>query len=132
MRMRHILTKDVMAGIPTLVEQGLKAPAIAERFGCKVGTLKVRCSQAKISLRTPRSPHACATLVPKQPHACATLAPRPRRRFTIELSLQLSRIAMARLRQRADATGISEAQLATDLLEMIARDDLYDAVLDRT
>ena len=48
-----------------------------------------------------------------------------------QIVLALSRVAMARLRQRADATGISEAQLATDLLEMIARDDLYDAVLDR-
>jgi hypothetical protein len=118
---RHILTKDVMAGIPALVEQGLKPPAIAERFGCKVGTLKVRCSQEKISLRTPRT-HGSATLVPKQ----------PRERFTLESSLQLSRVAMARLRQRAHATGISEAQLATDLLEIIAQDDLYDAVLDRT
>ena len=37
---------------------------------------------------------------------------------------------MSRLRQRAEAIGVNEAQLASDLLEVIAQDDLYDAVLD--
>ena len=37
---------------------------------------------------------------------------------------------MSRLRQHAEAIGVNEAQLASDLLEVIARDDLYDAVLD--
>ena len=53
-RRRSILTKDVMAGIPVLVQQGLNAEAIAARLGCNVGTLKVRCSQAGISLRVPK------------------------------------------------------------------------------
>ena len=53
-RRRSILTKDVMAGIPALVQQGLNAEAIAARLGCTVGTLKVRCSQAQISLRVPK------------------------------------------------------------------------------
>ena len=37
---------------------------------------------------------------------------------------------MSRLRQRAEATGMTEAALVTKLLEMIAQDDLFDAVLD--
>jgi len=41
---RSILTKDVMAGIPVLVQQGLNTEAIAARLGCTAGTLKVRCS----------------------------------------------------------------------------------------
>ena len=53
-RRRSILTKDVMAGIPVLVQQGLNTEAIAARLGCTVGTLKVRCSQAQISLRVPK------------------------------------------------------------------------------
>jgi hypothetical protein len=122
-RRQRVLTKEVMAGIPVLVEQGLNAQAIAERLGCKVSTLKVRCSQARISLRTPR-PNGCGTLAPKQPR-------RHRAAFTLETSLQLSRVAMSRLRQRAAEAGVSEAKLATDLLEVIAQDDLYDAVLDR-
>jgi hypothetical protein len=45
-------------------------------------------------------------------------------------TLQLSRVAMSRLRQRAEATGMTEAELVTTLIEVIAQDDLYDAVLD--
>jgi hypothetical protein len=43
---------------------------------------------------------------------------------------QLSKVAMSRLRQRADATGMTEDALVTNLLEVIAQDDLFDAVLD--
>ena len=50
--------------------------------------------------------------------------------FAVPTTLQLSRVAMARLRQRAQATGMTEAELVTKLLEVIAQDDLYDAVLD--
>ena len=48
------LTKDVLASIPMLVQQGLNTEAIAARLGCTVATLKVRCSQAQISLRVPK------------------------------------------------------------------------------
>jgi hypothetical protein len=54
--------------------------------------------------------------LPKQKRSYASALP---------TTLKLSRVAMSRLRQRAE-----EAQLASDLLEMIAQDDLYDAVLD--
>jgi hypothetical protein len=46
-------------------------------------------------------------------------------------TLQLSRVAMSRPRQRAEAIDVNEAKLASDLLEVIALDDLYDAVLDK-
>ena len=127
-----ILTKDVMAGIPVLVQQGLNAEAIAARLGCTAGTLKVRCSQAQISLRVPKE----VKVVPLVPLACQ----RPRRpnrhkqkrcfAFAVPTTLQLSRVAMSRLRQRAEATGMTEAALVTNLLEVIAQDDLFDAVLD--
>ena len=124
-----ILTKDVMAGIPVLVQQGLKAEAIAARLGCTVGTLKVRCSQAQISLRVPKEVKV-VPLVPGQP-----TPPKPPQSnecfaFAVPTTLQLSRVAMSRLRQRAEATGMTEAELVTNLLKVIAQDDLYDAVLD--
>jgi hypothetical protein len=123
---RSVLTKDVMAGIPVLVQKGLNAEAIAARLGCTVGTLKVRCSQARISLRVPKEvevvPLVPALKPPKQKRSYA---------FALPTTLQLSRVAMSRLRQRAEAIGVNEAQLASDLLEAIAQDDLYDAVLDR-
>ena len=124
---RSILTKDVMAGIPVLIQQGLNAEAIAARLGCSVGTLRVRCSQAQISLRVPKEvkvvPLVPAPTPPKQKRSYA---------FALPTTLQLSRVAMSRLRQHAEAIGVNEAKLASDLLEVIARDDLYDAVLDRT
>ena len=131
LRRRFILTKDVMAGIPVLIQQGLNAEAIAARLGCTVGTLKVRCSQAQISLRLPKE----VKVVPLVPLAPAAPAPKPTQSkrcfaFAVPTTLQLSRVAMSRLRQRANAMGVTEAALATTLLEMIAQDDLYDAVLD--
>ena len=46
-----VLTKQVLAGVPALVAQGMKPEAIASQLGCKLSTLKVRCSQERISLR---------------------------------------------------------------------------------
>ena len=109
-RRRPIFTKDLMAGIPVLVQQGLSAEAIAARLGCTVGTLKVRCSQAQISLCRPGTPRG-----------------RGRGRF---IAMRLSSTALDCLRKHAAATGVSVIKLATDLLEMIAQDNLYDAVLD--
>ena len=68
----------------------------------------------------------------------ATPAPKPpkppnRKRsyaFAMPTTLQLSRVAMSRLRRRAETMGTTEAELVTTLLEVIAQDDLYDAVLD--
>jgi hypothetical protein len=116
-----------MAGIPLLVQQGLNTEAIAARLGCTAGTLKVRCSQARISLRTPKQvemvPLVPAPRPPKPPQSKPCFA------FAVPTTLQLSRVAMSRLRQRAEATGMTEAELVMKLLEMIAQDDLYDAVL---
>ena len=52
--------------------------------------------------------------------------PKQRRSF----AFALSPVAMSRLRQRAEATGMTEAALVRNLLEVIAQDDLFDAVLD--
>ena len=130
-RRRSILTKNVMAGIPALVQQGLNAEAIAARLGCTAGTLKVRCSQAQISLRAPKEIKV-VPLVPLVPTPEAPKPPKQKRSYAFALptTLQLSRVAMSRLRERAEAMGVTEAALAATLLEMIVQDDLYDAVLD--
>ncbi|MET3837969.1 hypothetical protein [Bradyrhizobium sp. OAE829] len=102
-----ILTHEVLAGIPALVAQGLRKGDIAERIGCKESTLVVRCSIAGISLRVPK-----------------------RLELSPAIPLTLSCETIASLRARAAALCCSEAQLAIDLLETIARDNLFDAVLD--
>jgi hypothetical protein len=122
----HILTPELLATVPELLQQGLSKPQIAERFGCTVGTLTVKCSNAKISLRPggPRKPKPrclppiaveAPPLVPK------TLVAGP-----------ISREAKAALKARAESKGSNIVRLVSDLLEVIARDNLYDAVLDET
>ena len=108
---RRILTKAVLATIPEMVQRdGLRAYDIAERLGCNLGTLKVRCSQARISLRPPGSRRG-----------------RPK---SDGHTITLSRAALTLLRNRAVASGKTEAAIARELIEAIARDNLYDAVLD--
>jgi len=108
---RRILTKAVLATIPEMVERrGMRARDIAETLGCKISTLKVRCSQARISLRPPGS--------------------RCGRPNSNESTIRLSRAVLTLLQNRAAASGKTEATLARELIEAIARDNLYDAVLD--
>jgi hypothetical protein len=86
--------------IRVLIDQGLNDLEIANKMGCTVGTLRVKCSQLKISLRRPAK-------------------------------VILPQAVLDQLTHRADLMGVSATTLAADLLEEIARDDLYDAVLDR-
>jgi len=104
-----ILTKEVLAGIPAMVARGQRAPAIAEALGCKLNTLKVRCSKARISLRPPGSIR------------------RPRE----QRSIKINKAALQLLKERAAASGKTESAMARELLEIIARDNLFDAVLDK-
>lgn len=86
--------------IRVLIDQGFSDLEIANRVGCTIGTLRVRCSQLKISLRRPAK-------------------------------VILPQAILDQLTRRATMMGVSTMALAADLLEEIARDDLYDAVLDR-
>jgi hypothetical protein len=119
---KPIFTDAVLALIPTLVAQNVPPGEIAERVGCTFGTLKARCSECKISLRTPDWKDRRKQRIAEP--TTVTMLPKP------ASSLMLSRVAMSRLRQRAEAGGMTEAQLASKLLETIGLDDLFDAVLD--
>jgi hypothetical protein len=101
---KGILTKEVLATIPEMVEQRLNKSEIAERLGCTPGTLQTQCCRAGISLRK-SSKRGRTPLI-------------------------LSPTAIEGLRLQAHAMGCSEVKLATDLLEVIAKDELYEAVLD--
>jgi len=95
--------------IRKLIEQGLSNIEIANRMGWTVGTLYVRCSHLKISLRR------------------SSKKVRLKRWPKIPLPDDL----FEQLRQRAKIMRVSAAELAVALLKEIARDGLYDAVLDR-
>jgi len=90
--------------IPTLIAEGLSDAEIANRMGWTVGTLRARCSQLKISLR---------------------------RKSISRTQILLPEAVVERLQQHAAMVGISPSALAAELLEVIARDGLYNAVLDR-
>ena len=128
-----MFTDAVLALIPTLVAQNVRPAEIAEYIGCTFGTLKVRCSEYKISLRTPDWRDRRKQRLVASKATTLTMLPKPvssPQQRTVQSSLMLSRVAMSRLRQRAEAGGMTEAQLASKLLETIGLDDLFDAVLD--
>jgi hypothetical protein len=112
--MRKKITSAALNKIPHFLDQGLGATEIAHVIGCTVGTLRVRCSQMRISLRQRRPKNG--------------VLPKAGRHKPLALVLPPSIIDQ--LRCRAAQEGISDSRLASRLLEVIARDGLYDAVLD--
>ena len=133
-----ILTQAALARVGSLVEQGRTAAEIATEMGCTLGTLRVRCSQFGISLRrgaTSREETVTAMdLVPSTETNAATQRKSVDRRSSaeacIELKVLLPQITTEQLRQRGALRGVSGSTLASELLVAIARDGLYDAVLD--
>jgi len=110
---RSRITDEMYARIPALLEQGMAKTEIAAIYGVKLGSLKVFCSQRGISLRKggPLPPRTKLTL-PNEP-------------------LPLSDGVLKSLREATRAMGkLSTARLVSDLLEKIASDGLYKAVLD--
>jgi hypothetical protein len=146
-----ILTQAVLARVASLVDNGRSAAEIASEVGCTLGTLRVRCSQHGISLRrraTGRREAAATTMDPGALAEANAAAPRKsvdrintvdqsrtvvsESSFEVraELKVLLPRITTEQLRQRGALRGISGSTLASELLVTIARDGLYDAVLD--
>jgi hypothetical protein len=115
---RRKFTPVVIEEIPRLVGEGRSPTEIADLIGCTVSTLRVRCSQLRISLRRDRTHQR------RRPQTA-------RRRERSQLTVVISRGTVDALREHAMAEGLSEAQLASALLEAIVRDGLYKAVLDR-
>src|SRR4051812_47624680 len=112
---RRKFTPLVIEQIPNLVGNGKTVSEIADSIGCTVSTLRVRCSQLKISLRRSRERSDDRS---------------EKRNLSSQLNLLLSSAAVEKLRQQAKAERMSDSQYAASLLEAIARDDLYRAVLD--
>ena len=107
------ITDDMFARIPSLLLEGTTKAEIAAMYGVTLGTLVVLCSQRGISLRKGGS-------LPKRTNL--TLPDEP---------LPLSDGVLKSLREATRAMGKdSTARLVSDLLERIASDGLYKAVLD--
>jgi hypothetical protein len=107
------------------IQDGASPADIAQRIGCTVGTLRVRCSQLGISLKpqdsrsAPRNQASSARgrITSTQPSdAC--------------FQITLNQPFMDQFEGAARARGLSTAALAQALLEVIVEDGLYEAVLD--
>jgi hypothetical protein len=135
------LTPAVITKIKSWVDQGLRAEEIARNIGCTVGTLRVRCSQLGISLRSINGRRVAISW--QRPQALAVSptsnsesipnghrSSEESRAFERSLIVPMSPATIFLLRRRAASRGLSETGLAASLLERIAEDDLYDAVLD--
>jgi hypothetical protein len=105
----------VLSQISSLVTQGMSAVEIADKIGCSLGTLRVKCSQHGISLR-----RCCDK-------SGAKLEAKPHTRIVI----QLPHGAAIQLNQQAQNHGTTGPRLAAALLEAVVQDNLYDAVIDR-
>jgi hypothetical protein len=108
------LTPKAYAAIPEMVAEGKRPEEIAAVYGCSPGTLKVQCSKRGISLRRNSQP--------KPPKAVVTTRPSEK--------LKLSPSASFILHLAAEKRASDVNSLAMDLLEVIAKDNLFSAVLD--
>jgi hypothetical protein len=97
--------------IPALIEQGMTKDEIARDTALRA--TRCRCSRNGISLR--KGGQLLRRKILSLPEA----------------PLPLTETALQTLRQAARVMGVDEARLASDLLETIAKDNLYNAVLDR-
>jgi hypothetical protein len=94
------------------VARGFSAAEIADMIGSTLNSLRVTCSHHGISLR--RSSKFAAESPPEG-----------------RLAVRLSGDTAALLQREAEKHGISTAKFAASLLEMVERDNLYNAVIDQ-
>jgi len=108
-----------LADVPLYLANGYTVRDIADAIGCRPGTLKAKCAQLGISLRRPKQPERAAE--PPQPRVKASC---------VRLIVELPGGIVDLLEARAHRSGTTEQKLAASLLTVIARDDLFVAVLD--
>jgi hypothetical protein len=121
---KKLLTDGVLAQIPRwMKEEGLAPAEMAARIGCTVGTLRVVCSRCRISLRRLSGSDIGRNRGLPTNQGVTRAA-------STELGLKLPRQIRNQLKARATLFGMAELELAALLLETIAKDDLYRAILD--
>jgi hypothetical protein len=111
-----IFTEETFATIARDIAAGISSTEIAKRLGCTHGTLRVKCSYAKVSLRRTgvyrfrRGRHRPGT--------------------ETALTMELPPEVVRELKRQSAARGISTGDLAGKLLAVVTADNLFNAVLD--
>ena len=103
------LTDERFAAIPGLLAMGKTKQEIAEMFGVKTSTLQVQCCHKKISLRS---------LV------------NPRKKKKLGKLIRVSPEIVEAYKEQAAARGQRASEFVSELLSVIVRDNLMNAVLD--
>jgi len=106
---RKIFTKANLIKIRTMAEQGYGAAHIAHEIRSTPGSVRVMCSNMKIKLRHSRGSKWI-----------------PRRWITFKVSEE----TFLELDRYAKQKGIPVQTLTAQLLEIMAKENLFDAVLD--
>ena len=146
--MTKVFTPSIIAEIVRRARAGATGKAIAERLGLKEASLRVKCSKLGISLRKCREAQAAlddellvfaedrvsatATLVSSYPSVRsgeATLSPALRPAPT-PLIIDVPWHTTVQFRQWAASRGTSAERLASQMLTLIAQEDLFNAILD--
>ena len=110
---RKIFTKANLIKIRTMAEQGYGAAHIAHEIRSTPGSVRVMCSNMKIKLRHTRGS--------KGGSSCSV-----RRWITFKVSEE----TFLELDRYAKQKGIPVQTLTAQLLEIMAKENLFDAVLD--
>ena len=121
MSTRRRFAADPRSQIRRLIDEGLTPSEIAKTIGCTLGTLRVQCSKLGISLRVNRSHDRAALRIRDSQKTHQHRKP---------VTVSLPANAVDAMKRRAAADGLSVSELAAILLQVIAEEDLYSAVLD--
>jgi hypothetical protein len=106
------MTDEKFDTIPGLIAEGKTTIEIAALFGVTPGTLRVYCSNRDISLRKGGKQLVAKRVAKRQPAVAEAMQ-------------------IVSLRLEAKARGISDLDLVSQLIEIIVKDKLYDAVLGK-
>lgn len=117
-------TPAVLQRIPRLVARGYDVARITGVLGCELASLVAICGKHGISLKPDADP--APEFLPIED--CR------RRRARVgaaTLTTGIADDARAILLREADRRGVTAKELAACLLELVARDNLYGAILDK-
>ena len=139
-------TNEVCDEIRELVAAGVHRQSIADLLGTTIGSLQVSCCKRGISLRRPKGTHM------RQPHPRAVpdhiknalpkvvlrkrAEEKAKATFTVsgvnfKLKVPIEMEALALLTMRAEKLGVTVDVVAQRLLEVVARNNLYHAIIDK-